>query len=414
MTASYMYMPSITALNGHSAAFASISQNVSNLTTSGFKNSETLFSDLVTDRNGSIFSQFSGIKPSTRNLVEQQGTIISTNRNLDVAIDGTGFLVTNTAFDGSGDTLLTRAGSMDLRVVGSAGAEQAFLADQNGNFIQGWPSDGAGGFSVGTDLGSLQPIRVDSGAVQSAAVATSTAIMSANLPAGSATGANFDLSVGVFDDLGNSHAVLFDFTKNAALDTWDVVATSPDGAVSAGSPFAMTFDASGLIVSPANQTVGIAWTNPATAAASSIAVDFSGMTQFGGAFTPRAVSSNGNTVGTLLEAKVNAAGEIVGTFSNGLTQGLAKLPLAIVRNENGLTPRQGTYFSLSPESGDLRLLEADQTSFGTFSPQAIEESAADLATEFSKLIITQRAYSSAAQTIKVVDEMHQVATRLKG
>jgi flagellar hook protein FlgE len=414
MTASYMYMPSITALNGHSAAFASISQNVSNLTTSGFKSSETLFSDIVTNRNGSIFSQFSGIKPSTRNLIEQQGAIISTNRNLDVAIDGTGFLVTNTAFDGSGSTLLTRAGSIDLRVVGDPGAEQSFLADQNGNFIQGWPSNGAGGFTIGSDVSSLQPIRVDSGAVQSAAVATTTAALSANLPAGSAASANFDLSVGVFDDLGNSHALLFDFTKNAALDTWDVVATTPDGAVSAGSPFAMSFDATGQIVSPANQAVGITWTNPATAAASSVAVDFSGMTQFGGAFTPRAITSNGNTVGTLIDAKINAAGEIVGRFSNGLSQGLAKLPLAVVRNENGLTPQQGTNFSLSPESGALRLLEADQTSFGTFSPQAIEESAVELAEEFSKLIITQRAYSSAAQTIKVVDEMHQVATRLKG
>ena len=115
MTASYLYMPSITALNGHSAAFASISQNVSNLTTSGFKNSETLFSDLVGSKNGSVFGQFSGIKPATRNLIEQQGSIISTNRSLDVAIDGAGFLVTNTAFDGSGETFLTRAGSIDLR-----------------------------------------------------------------------------------------------------------------------------------------------------------------------------------------------------------------------------------------------------------------------------------------------------------
>ncbi len=414
MTASYLYMPSITALNGHSAAFASISQNVSNLTTSGFKNSETLFSDLVGSKNGSAFGQFSGIKPATRNLIEQQGSIISTNRSLDVAIDGAGFLVTNTAFDGSGETFLTRAGSIDLRVVGAPGAEQTFLADQSGNFLQGWPSDGAGGFSIGTGLGSLQPIRVDTGAALSAAAATTTATMSANLPAGSATAANFDLSVGVFDDLGNAHTLLFDFTKNVALDTWDVVATTPDGALSAGSPFSMTFDASGQIVSPASQTVGVTWANPATAAASSIAVDFSGMTQFGGAFTPRAISSNGNTLGTLVDATVNAAGEIVGRFSNGLTQGLAKLPLAVVRNPNGLTPQEGTNFSLSTNSGDLRLLEADQTAFGTFSPQAIEESAADLATEFSKLIITQRAYSSAAQTIKVVDEMHQVATRLKG
>ena len=413
MTVSGLFTSSIAALNGHSAAFGSISQNVSNLTTSGYKNSETLFAEMVHSGTGSIYGQFSGLKPNTRNLIEQQGAIIGTNQNLDVAIDGRGFLVTNAQLDGSGETLLTRSGSMDIRVTGTPGAEQSFLVDQNGNFIQGWPSDGAGGFSIGTGTGSLQPIRVDAGAALSAASASTTALFAANLPAGAATGANFDLSVGLFDDLGNSHSVLFDVTKNAALDTWDFAVTSPDGAVTSGSPFSMTFDAMGQVVSPTSQTIDIAWTNPATAAASSVAVDFSGMTQFGGGFVTRTVESNGNTAGTLVDASVNAAGEIVGTFSNGLTQGLAKLPIAVVNNENSLTPRQGTNFALSAQSGSINLLEADQTSFATFSPQAIEESAVDLAEEFSNLIITQRAYSSAAQTIRVVDEMSQIASRLK-
>jgi flagellar hook protein FlgE len=412
MTASPLYMPSISALYGHSEAFASISQNIANLTTTGFKSSETLFSEIVHNGLGSVQSQFSGLKPNTRNLIEKQGAIISTARDLDVAIDGRGFLVTNSQLDGSGPTLLTRAGAIDLRVVGSGASEQAFLADQNGNFVLGWPSDGAGGFTIGSDVNSLQPIRVDSGAAVSSAVATTAATMSANLPAGSATGANFDLSVGVFDDLGNTHTLLFDFTKNAANNTWDVTATSPDGTLSTGGTFSMVFDAAGQIVSPRTQSVGITWTNPATAAASAIDIDFSGMTQFGGAFIPTAISSDGNAVGTLVNAKVNKAGEILGLFSNGLTGGLAKLPIATVINENALTPTQGTYFALSAESGDLELLEADQTSIASFSPQAIEESAVELADEFSKMIITQRAYSSAAQAIRVVDEMEQVAARM--
>jgi len=412
MTASSLYMPSISALYGHSEAFASISQNIANLTTNGFKGSETLFSEIVNNGIGSVQSQFSGLKPATRNLVEKQGAIISTNRDLDVAISGRGFLVTNAQLDGSGETLLTRAGSIGQRVVGDGAAEQAFLADQNGNFVLGWPSDGAGGFTVGTDIGSLQPIRVDAGAAVSDAAATTTATMAANLPAGSATGTAFDLSVGVFDDLGNAHTLLFDFTKNAAADTWDVAATTPDGTLSAGGTFAMVFDASGLLVSPTTQSLGIDWTNPATAAASAIDVDFSAMTQFGGSFVPQTIDSNGNAAGTLVKATVNAAGEIVGLFSNGLTGGLGKLPIATVISENALTPKQGTYFALTAESGDITLLEADRTSIASFAPQALEESAVELADEFSKMIITQRAYSSAAQAIRVVDEMQQVAARM--
>ena len=213
MTAFGFFASGISALRGHTEAFASISQDIANLTTDGYKATDTQFAEMVHTGDGSIFEQFSGLNSRTRNLIEHQGTILSTNRNFDIAIDGTGFLVTNTLQDLSGDTQLTRAGSLDRRVVGAAGSEQAFLADQNGNFVLGWPSDGAGGFSVGTTVSSLQPIRIDSGAVGSAAAATTTATMAANLSAESTTGANFDLNVGVFDNLGNTHTFAFRLYK---------------------------------------------------------------------------------------------------------------------------------------------------------------------------------------------------------
>ncbi len=413
MTAFGFFAPGISALRGHTEAFAGISQDIANLTTEGYKATNTQFAEMVHNGDGGVFEQFSGLNSGTRNLIEHQGNILPTNRNFDIAIDGTGFLVTNTLQDLSGDTQLTRAGSLDRIVVGTGAAEQAFLADQNGNFVLGWPSDGAGGFSVGTAVSSLQPIRIDAGAVGSAAAATTTATMTANLPAGSATGTNLDLNVGVFDDLGNSHTLLFDFTKNAALDAWDIVVSTTDGTVTSGSPAAMTFDAFGNLVAPASLTAGITWTNPATAAASTIAVDFSRMTQFAGAFTPQETSANGNTAGILTDVTFNAAGEVVGLFSNGLNQGIAKLPIALVRAENSLSTEQGTNFTINPNSGDIRLVEANVSEFGSFVPNSLEQSTVDLAGEFADMVIAQRAYSSAAQTVRVIDEMTQVATRLK-
>jgi len=414
MVASAFFTAGISGLRGQSIAFGSISQNVSNLTTNGYKATETLFSDLIHSGKGSIFAQYSGVNPNNRSLIDKQGAIFNTGRTLDVAINGSGFLVTNTLQDGTGDTLLTRAGSLDRRVVGTGAAQQAFLTDQNGNFIQGFPADGNGGFSIGTTVTGLQPIRIDRGAALSAAAATTTAAVAANLPASAATGTNFDLNVGVFDNLGTPQALLFDFTKTAAANTWNLVASSANGTITAGSPTTMTFDALGRIVSPLSQTVSIIWTNPATAAPSTIAVDFSSMTQFGGAFAPAAISANGNAVGNLDSISINARGEVVGQFSNGLSQGLAKLPIALVRNINGLTSIAGTNFAANAASGPVRLVQADQSDFAFFAPGALEESTVNLAEEFSKLIITQRAYSSAAQTIKVVDEMFQIATRLKG
>ena len=89
------------------------------------------------------------------------------------------------------------------------------------------------------------------------------------------------------------------------------------------------------------------------------------------------------------------------------------MPIALVRNLSGLTPLTATSFAVSTTSGPIRLLEADQTAFANFTPQALENSTVVLADEFTKLIIIQRAYSSAAQTIQVIDEMFQIATRLK-
>lgn len=413
MTAFGFFAAGISALRGHTESFAGISQDIANLTSDGYKATDTQFAEMVHTGDGGVFEQFSGLKSGTRNLVEHQGNILSTTRNFDIAIDGTGFLVTNTLQDLSGDVQLTRAGSLDRIVVGTGTAEQAFLADQNGNFVLGWPSDGAGGFSVGVDIGSLQPIRIDAGAAGSDAVATSTATMAANLPAQSATGTNFDLNVGVFDNLGNTHTLLFDFTKNAALNTWDLAVSTPDGTVTSGAAASMTFDASGNLVAPASQSVGITWTNPAAAAPSTITVDFSQMSHFGGGFTPLITQANGNAAGILTDIEFNSAGEVVGLFSNGLNQGIAKLPIALARAQNSLSTEQGTYFSINPNSGDVRLVEADVSDFGSFVPNGLEQSTVDLAGEFSDMVIAQRAYSSAAQTVKVIDEMTQVATRLK-
>ena len=103
------------------------------------------------------------------------------------------------------------------------------------------------------------------------------------------------------------------------------------------------------------------------------------MTQFGGSCTPAITQANGNTASVLTDISFNSAGEVVGQFSNGLTQGIAKLPVALVRAENLLATAQGTKFTVSPESGDIRLVEADVSDFANFVPYRLEESAVDLA-----------------------------------
>ncbi len=72
-----------------------------------------------------------------------------------------------------------------------------------------------------------------------------------------------------------------------------------------------------------------------------------------------------------------------------------------------------THFKLGANSGTLQLVDLANTSRVTFSANSLEQSTTDLALEFSTMIMTQRAYSSAATSLKTVDEMVRTATELK-
>lgn len=117
MMAFGFFAPGISALRGHTEAFAGISQNIANLTIQDCKATDTQFAEIVHSGDGGVFEQFSGLKIDTRNLIEDQGTILSTNRNFDIAIQRTGFLVTNTLHDLFEDSQRTRAGSLDRTIV---------------------------------------------------------------------------------------------------------------------------------------------------------------------------------------------------------------------------------------------------------------------------------------------------------
>lgn len=88
------------------------------------------------------------------------------------------------------------------------------------------------------------------------------------------------------------------------------------------------------------------------------------------------------------------------------------MPLAIVRGPDLLEPRAGTLFAITEGSGALELKEADLTGQVNFVASALESSTVDLGNEFTRMILTQRAYSTAATAMRTVDEMVKTATDL--
>ncbi len=411
MTYFSIFAPSSSALRGHALALNSIADSVVNQTTAGYKQTETRFISQINARSDSVNPGFGGMSPTVQNFIDKQGTVLVTSRDLDVGIAGRGFFVVNSQFDQSGETLLTRSGSIQKIAYDNSGSNEAYLADVNGNFMLGWPSDGAGGFTIGTDASSLQPMRVDANAFPTNAIATTTVTFSHNLPAGAASGDSFNTGVSVFDQNGIGKQINLAFTRQPTVNEWQLSFTSPDGTVTSGSPATVTFDTNGDIVAPTSTTVDLTWTDT-TAGTSSVAFDLTNTKSYGGNFTPFNIVTDGAADGFLTSLNIENDGRVVGNFSNGISRALYKLPLGIVHGPDFLEPRNGTLFALTADSGPLELREADQTGLANFVASALESSTVDLGAEFAKLIVTQRAYRTAATAMRTVDEMVKTATDL--
>jgi flagellar hook protein FlgE len=112
------------------------------------------------------------------------------------------------------------------------------------------------------------------------------------------------------------------------------------------------------------------------------------------------LDQNGYPAGELNGISINDQGRVVGLYSNGRTVDLAEITLADFNNPNGLKHLDGGAFGATAESGNAIL-----GATGTISGSALEGSNTDIAEEFSKLIVTQQAYSANARIISIAQSM---------
>ncbi len=170
-------------------ALNTIGVNLANVNTGGFKSTETRFSTVLSDTLDKQ-SDLGGVKPKDYQRIDQQGFIVSSLGDLDVAINGRGYFIVNSKFDGSGQTLYTRDGSFQVATEGTDTAtvngasitvKKAYLVDKNGYFVQGLERDATTGTFPLTS--TLNPLRVDQFAFSNTGEVTTTAELRLNLPA---------------------------------------------------------------------------------------------------------------------------------------------------------------------------------------------------------------------------------------
>jgi flagellar hook protein FlgE len=428
----------VSGLNAQSQAMGMISDNVANVNTVSYKAAEAQFSTLVTRSAASATYSPGGVKANTLYRITEQGLIQASSSPTDVAIDGSGFFVVNSRIDGSGDQLYTRAGSFEQDFLGN-------LVNNAGFYLQGWALD-ANEQIVNINQVSTVNVQVINGL----AAATTDVELGANLNAtqtpfagayaagdmadfgasGGVSGVQPHMvrSVQVFDSLGGAHNVQIAFLKDPAANTWntEIYADSaeveagdhPDGLLASGT---ITFNGDGTLAStsitpnyPAatlGAPIGINWLDLSGPSDSSI--DFNlgtidsadGLSQFAADYNVAFVLQNGAEVGDLNGVTIDDEGFVIATFTNGATQKIYKLPLATFANPLALDPRTGNVFAQTAASGEFNLRSAGQGGAGTVSPSALEAANVDLADEFTKMIVTQRAYSANARVITTADEM---------
>lgn len=422
----------VMGLAVNATKLATISDNIANSETYGYKRVDTDFTNMVLEQGNGAYTA-GGVRVATFKDVSAQGALISTNNSTDISVAGRGMLPVTTsagvnAPDGDRPMFFTTTGSF-------APDQNGYLRTLSGNFLMGWKANPDGSITVpGRNSSSgLEPIQVT--ANQFIASPTTRIDLGLNIPASStqagADGASFDLPVEYFDTLGSSQSLSFTFTPqvpaSGSSNTWSV--SIIDQAGDPTTPIAtldIVFDdapgtaGSILSVTPGagaayDAATGIVSTNTATGPIDiNIGAPGAGgpVTQLSSSFSPVGVRADGAPIGNLNSVEITDGGMVEAIYDNGFRRTIYQVPLADVPNMNGLTAFDNQTFGISQASGDFFLWDAGTGPVGTTVGFALTESTTDIAEELTDLIQTQRAYASNAKIIQTVDEMLQETTNL--
>jgi flagellar hook protein FlgE len=242
----------LSGLNAASNSLSVISNNLANLNTVGYKESHASFRDLFYQAVGTNGANDptqvgEGVAVDSVTPVFTNGNLQATGVPTDAAITGNGFFVV----EQNGVMQFTRAGNFTINKSGQ-------LTTQDGQLVMGYPAvDG-----VISPTQTIAPLEVNQGQLIPGA-ATGNIQTQTNLDASSATGTSWSTPISVYDSLGNSHVLTYQFTKTGA-NAWSYQITLPaadtggTGAPTVVSSGALTFNPDGTLATPAAPVTGIA------------------------------------------------------------------------------------------------------------------------------------------------------------
>jgi flagellar hook protein FlgE len=406
----------ISGLNANAMAMTVIGDNIANVNTTAFKANRSSFANMLSQSltgagNGDIGR---GVEFWGTSATWSQGNVENTANPTDMAVNGKGFFILQ---DDTGLSYYSRAGEFSFDRNGD-------LVNPDGLYVQGYEVT-----AVAPDgtmaLGNISNINIP-GESTTTASATTEFTVDVNLDAGAVAGDTYSTTLSVFDSLGNAIPLTITFTKQAApINTWVAGVSVPSTVAAAASISNSTLSftqTGGLATGGLDPAITI---NPLLTGAaplvlnwdifdtSAASVSNGDMTQYASASTTTFQTQNGNTSGVLRGVDVDEEGVVTGIYSNGQLIPLFQVALADFANYGGLQKLGQNLYQESRASGQALPGTPQDGPLGAISPQTIEMSNVDLAQEFVKMIITQRAFQANARVITTSDEILAELINLK-
>lgn len=223
----------VSGLTAQSSAMGAISDNITNVSTVGYKNTNNNFKTLVTTQTSTTFYSAGGIQSAPRQAVDVQGLLQASTSQTDIALSGGGFFVVNAQNQpGVNDPyFFTRAGSFKQD-------SEGFLSNSAGYYLQGWPTDASGNIVPANSTLNQTNLNVISNdylqtvnlsRVAGSAAATSEISIGANVPATAVQGDSYSTDVEFFDTLGTPGTLNYAYTRTGADNQWDITVKPPSG-----------------------------------------------------------------------------------------------------------------------------------------------------------------------------------------
>jgi len=414
-----MMRTGVSGMAAQSNALSTVSDNISNSATTGYKRASAEFSTLLETTDTSNYTS-GGVNTNIRYGIKQQGVIQGTTSTTDLAINGNGFFVVSNS---SGTPFLTRAGSFVPDASGN-------LVNASGFYLMGYSLSSNSSTGVANGLTGLQKVNISQTALK--ATASTAGSFSANLPSGAtavtvaanlpsannATATYTDkTSLVTYDNLGNATTLDVYYTKTGA-NTWEVaIYNQADASASGGFPYSsaalatqtLTFDGTtGNLAAASAKSITVPIPN-----GQNFVLDLSKMTQLGTGYTAISASANGNAPSPLDHVEISKDGTLSYVYQDGARVAAYKIPLATVTSPDNLTPESGNVYSTSVGSGGVEVGTAGSGGLGAIDSSSLEQSTVDLATELTTMIEAQREYTANSKVFQTGADLMEVVVNLR-